>query len=247
LQSGNNQRLQVPYWRNLRYDCHQFHVPLETLGRRKLLSLESMPFNELVLGTHNKKKAAEMIKLLAPYGLRLLTLADVRNAIEVEESGATFAENAALKAGVQALHLGRWVMGEDSGLSVDALHGEPGVYSARFSGPGATDEKNNALLLKKLELIRDSQRTAHYVCQIALSDPQGNIRATSAGKCCGTIRRQPVGSGGFGYDPLFEITEYHLTFAELGDDVKAVLSHRARAMRRILPEIVRFAKEADRP
>ena len=206
-----------------------------------------MPFTELVLGTHNKKKAGEMVKLLAPYGLRLLTLADVPNAIEVEESGATFAANAALKASEQARHLVRWVMGEDSGLSVDALDGAPGVYSARFSGPEATDERNNLLLLKKLEHVPDPQRTAHYVCRIALADPRGNIRATSAGKCCGVIRRQPVGSGGFGYDPLFEIVEYHLTFAELGDDVKSVLSHRARAMRRILPEIVRLAKEADQP
>src|SRR5262245_36553000 len=101
----------------------------------------------LVLGTNNRKKCGELVDLLAPFGFELRSLADFPQAITVEETGTTFAENAALKATQQAVHLKAWVLGEDSGLAVDALRGDPGVYSARFSGPEATDESNNALLL----------------------------------------------------------------------------------------------------
>lgn len=188
----------------------------------------------LVLGTRNRKKGEELAELLAHWGFELLTLADQPEAIEVEETGETFAANAALKACEQAKHLGRWVLGEDSGLVVDALGGEPGIYSARFSGPTATDESNNQLLLARLGDTPIEQRTAHYVCHAVLSDPAGAIRAESEGECRGRIRLVPAGSGGFGYDPLFEIVEYHRTFGELGPVVKACLSHRARAMRAII-------------
>jgi len=195
----------------------------------------------LVLGTHNKKKGIELTELLAPHGFALRTLADFSDAIEVEETGTTFAENAVLKARVQATHLGCWVLGEDSGLAVDALEGRPGVFSARFSGPNATDEMNNAKLLQELADIPLERRTAHYVCHAALSDPHGNVRAESEDYCRGRILFQPSGSGGFGYDPLFEIPEYHRTFGELGSTVKTVLSHRARALRAIIPQIIAFA------
>ncbi len=195
----------------------------------------------LVLGTHNKKKGIELAELLAPHGFQLRTLADVSHSIEVDETGATFAENAVLKATVQAKHLGCWVLGEDSGLAVDALDGEPGVYSARFSGPNATDESNNAKLLQQLADIPLERRTAHYVCHAVLSDPLGNVRAESEDYCRGRILFEPSGSGGFGYDPLFEIPEYHRTFGELGNAVKTVLSHRSRALRAIIPRIIAIA------
>ncbi len=134
----------------------------------------------------------------------------------------------------------RWVLGEDSGLAVDALKGEPGVYSARFSGPQATDESNNQLLLEWLGKLPLEKRTAHYVCHATLSDPDGNIRAEAEGYCHGRIRFEPVGRGGFGYDPLFEIVEYHRTFGELGPTVKAALSHRARAIRQLIPAMLRL-------
>ncbi|HEY2882869.1 MAG TPA: non-canonical purine NTP pyrophosphatase, partial [Pirellulales bacterium] len=140
----------------------------------------------------------------------------------------------------QAKHLSRWVLGEDSGLAVDVLKGEPGVYSARFSGPGATDASNNRLLLEKLGKTSLEKRTAHYVCHATLSDPTGVIRAEAEGYCHGRIRFEPVGSGGFGYDPLFEIVEYHRTFGELGPAVKAALSHRARAIRELIPTLIRL-------
>jgi XTP/dITP diphosphohydrolase len=192
----------------------------------------------LVLGSRNRKKLGELAGLLEPHGLVLKTLADFPESIEVAETGVTFAENARLKATVQARHLKQWVLGEDSGLSVDALNGAPGVYSARFSDPGATDERNNALLLEKLAAVPLEKRGAHYTCYAALSDPEGNIRAESEGLCRGRILAEPAGSGGFGYDPLFEVVECHRTFGELASAVKAVLSHRSRAIRQLLPQIV---------
>lgn len=191
----------------------------------------------LVLGTHNQKKRQELQLLLAPLGLQLLTLADFPNAIQVEEHGATFAENAALKATVQARRLGRWVLGEDSGLSVDALGGAPGVYSARYSGEHATDASNNERLLRELANVPFEKRTAFYTCHAALSDPEGEVRARAEGICRGRILWEPAGSGGFGYDPLFELAEYHQTFAELGEAVKSALSHRGRCMRQMIPQL----------
>jgi XTP/dITP diphosphohydrolase len=199
----------------------------------------------LVLGTHNKKKGRELAELLAPFGFVLRTLAEVADAIEVEETGTTFAENAALKATVQAKHLGCWVLGEDSGLAVDALHGAPGVYSARYSGAAATDETNNAKLLSELADVPLERRNAHYICHAVLSDPSGAIRAESEDYCRGRILFEPSGMGGFGYDPLFEIPEYHRTFGELGGTVKTVLSHRSRSMRAIIPEILSLANSGE--
>src|SRR5262245_55964105 len=192
----------------------------------------------LVLGSHNRKKLDELAELLAPHGLALKTLADFPEAIAVAETAQTFAENARLKAMQQARHLKTWVLGEDSGLSVDSLGGSPGVHSARFSDPGATDERNNQLLLEKLANVPLERRTAHYTCYAALADPDGNVRAESEGICRGRILLSPAGSGGFGYDPLFEIVECHRTFGELSPAVKSVLSHRSRAIRQIVPQIV---------
>ncbi len=193
---------------------------------------------QIVLGTRNRKKGLELAELLAPWGFEIVTLADLPESIEIEETGDTFAANAALKACQQAIHLQRWVLGEDSGLAVDALGGAPGVYSARFSGEGASDAANNTLLLEKLTGTPPPKRTAHYVCHATLADPAGTIRAEAEGYCHGRIRLEGAGCGGFGYDPLFEVVEYHRTFGELGPAVKAALSHRARAIRAILPQMV---------
>jgi XTP/dITP diphosphohydrolase len=189
----------------------------------------------LVLGTRNGKKGAELAELLAPLGIGVVTLDEFPEAIDVAEVGDTFAANAALKATQQAAHLRRWVLADDSGLVVDALSGEPGVYSARFAGPNAGDDDNNRLLLQRLNNTPLEKRSAHYVCHVTLADPQGAVRAESHAECHGRIRFKPDGSNGFGYDPLFEVIEYHRTFGELGPHVKRAISHRARAMREILP------------
>ena len=218
------------------------------------MALDSRP--PLVIGTHNRKKGAELADLLAPWGFMVVTLDDVPNAIEVVEDGDTFAANARLKASQQARHLGRWVLADDSGLAVDALGGAPGVYSARFaelarglgenaesefrrnSATCGVDEANNRLLLERLAGITLEKRTSHYVCHVAVADPSGEIRAESQDVCRGRILVEPAGTNGFGYDPLFEIVEYHRTFGELGPHVKRALSHRSRAMRAILPKLL---------
>ena len=183
-----------------------------------------------MVATTNKKKLGEMRLLLEPLGYQLRNLSDFEKSIDVEETGSTFIENARLKAIGQARFLGHWCIGEDSGLVVPSLNGAPGIYSARYSGPAASDESNNRLLLENMSSLAGSQRSAYYVSTAVLADPEGNIHIESEGRCWGRILTAPRGEHGFGYDPLFEIPEYHLTFAELGATVKSVLSHRARAM-----------------
>jgi XTP/dITP diphosphohydrolase len=199
----------------------------------------------LVLGTTNHGKLRELLELLEPHGIGCTSLAGFAAAVDVDETGATFAENAELKAISQAVALGRWVLAEDSGLVVPALGGAPGVLSARFSGPAeaadreTVDRRNSALVLERLAGHRGRERSAHYACHAALADPGGRVVAVAAGACHGRIAESPVGSGGFGYDPLFIVSEYHRTFGELPPAVKSVISHRARAMRAMLPLIVR--------
>jgi XTP/dITP diphosphohydrolase len=193
---------------------------------------------DLVIGTHNRKKGLELAEMLAPWGFRVVTLDDVAEAIEVVEDGDSFAANAALKATEQAKQLRRWVLADDSGLEVDALAGAPGVYSARFAGPQATDDDNNRHLLIQLGDLPLERRTARYVCHVTVADPTGAVRAESHDTCRGRIRFAPAGTNGFGYDPYFEVVEYHRTFGELGPTVKRMLSHRSRALRAILPQLL---------
>ncbi len=191
----------------------------------------------LLLGTNNRKKVIEMDAHLRPRGFSLRTPADFPDAFEVEETGGTFLENARLKAVAQAKRRGMWAIGEDSGLCVPALDNSPGVISARFSGPGATDVSNNAKLLEQMRALPMGKRDAYYISTIVLSDPDGGIAIETAGECWGRIRTEPRGAGGFGYDPLFEIREYHRTFAELGAHVKRAVSHRSRALRAFLRQL----------
>jgi XTP/dITP diphosphohydrolase len=195
----------------------------------------------LILGTANRKKGLELADLLRPVGVELRTLADFPGDFQVAEDGDTFAANARLKAAGYARRLNQWVLADDSGLAVDALGGEPGVFSARFAGPEATDQANNDLLLARLGDLPLPQRTARFICRVAVSDPAGQIVAESEGACRGRILFEPRGSDGFGYDPLFEIVEYHRTFAELGLPVKAVLSHRARAVSHLTAQLMQLA------
>jgi len=212
----------------------------------------------IVLGTNNRKKGIELAELLVSYNIEVRTLADFEKKLDVIEDGTTFLENARKKASEQARFLNAWVIGEDSGLSVDALDGAPGVYSARYAvlsanqtknqtkNPkyqNASDEANNRLLLEKLDKTPLEKRTAHYTCAAAIADPEGNIRGENEQYCCGRILFEPAGTGGFGYDPLFEIIEYHQTFGVLSPTVKRAISHRARTMRRLIPILLNAIKK----
>ncbi len=193
---------------------------------------------ELVLGTNNQKKRRELEQLLGPHGLVIRLLGEFSNIQEVDEDGDSFQANAVKKATGYALQTGHWVLADDSGLVVPALDGAPGVHSARYSDPGATDERNNAKLLDELAARREVSRAAYYVAVVALSDPAGTIRAVCEGRCHGVIRQTPLGDGGFGYDPLFEIPELGKTFAQLSPEEKHARSHRGEALRGLLPGLL---------
>jgi XTP/dITP diphosphohydrolase len=197
----------------------------------------SLPF-ELVLSSRNRKKSQEISELLAPWKIAVRSIADFPEVGEIDEDGDTFLANASKKAVVPALQLGRWVIGEDSGLIVDALGGAPGVWSARYSGPQATDESNNAKLLAELREIPPDRRTAAYACTVVLADPSGRIRASATGHCRGVIVGEARGTNGFGYDPYFLVREYGRTFGELSTLVKHQISHRARAFTQFIPQLV---------
>jgi XTP/dITP diphosphohydrolase len=194
----------------------------------------------LVVGTRNRKKREEILEILADLLIELRDLTSFPDAPEVDETGKTFADNARKKASVLAIALGHWTLGEDSGLVVPGLQGRPGVYSARYAGKQGDDTANNARLLAELAPLPEDHRAAYYVCTAALSNPQGTIEAEAEGRCHGIIIRQERGTGGFGYDPLFLIPEYHQTFGELSSRVKHALSHRARALAKLRPMIRRL-------
>ncbi len=156
----------------------------------------------------------------------------------VEETGDTVAENAAIKATAYARACGLWTLADDTALAVDALGGAPGIHTARYAGPNAAPADNRRRLLAELEGVALERRGAHFTCHLALADPTGQVRATSEGRCHGRISTAPAGDEGFGYDPLFEIIEFRRTFAELSLASRSVLSHRARAMEKMLPQIV---------
>ncbi|MFC7365508.1 MULTISPECIES: XTP/dITP diphosphatase [Bhargavaea] len=186
--------------------------------------------NEVIIATKNRGKAKDFEALLSPYGIKVLTLYDVAPELEIEETGTTFRENAALKAETVAEKLGKMVIADDSGLAVDALGGKPGVYSARYSGKGATDERNIEKLLAELSGVPDEERTARFVCVLAVAAPGTETRFFE-GACEGRILRTPAGENGFGYDPVFYVPMEERTMAQLTPEEKAVVSHRGEAIR----------------
>lgn len=191
--------------------------------------LKTVPEN-LLIATRNPGKLAEVQELLSDLPVMLISLADFPQAAEVAETGATFAENAAIKASAYALHTGAWTLSDDSGLEVDGLGGAPGILSARYAGEGARDAERVALLLSELARTPDPQRSARFVCAIAIADPRGSIINLSTGVCEGRIAHAPRGKHGFGYDPVFIPHGYEQTFGELNSEIKQLISHRARAL-----------------
>lgn len=196
---------------------------------------------KLVLATTNSGKIAELKELLTGIPVAPLGLADYPNVPEVCETGQTFAENAVLKAETIMRHVNELVLADDSGLEVDCLNGEPGIFSARYGEPGWSDRERFEFLLKKLAGFPPQQWTARFRCVVAVADPQTQTTITTEGLVPGIITATPRGTYGFGYDPIFYLPEYQCTMAELSPEIKNQISHRSRAVRAIVPHLARLA------
>ena len=184
----------------------------------------------LVIGTGNHGKLREIRNILGDLPWVVSSLHEYPSVTSPEELGATYADNARLKASYYASTLSQWVLADDSGLEVDALNGAPGLFSARYAGDGASDSDRRQVLLSELHATSAKVHTARFVCAVAIARPNGEIATIAEGICLGTITQQERGLGGFGYDPLFRPDGYDQTFAELSEQVKNVISHRARAL-----------------
>ena len=182
----------------------------------------------LLIATHNQGKVREIRELLAGSGWQVQALD--RAAPEYEETGTTFADNARGKATFYARHSGLLALADDSGLQIEALDGEPGVYSARYIDPAIEQSERNHAVIEKLAEVPDPRRTARFVCHLVLATPD-RIVHEARGECGGVITRAPRGEGGFGCDSIFERPELGRTFAELTREEKSALSHRGKAVR----------------
>lgn len=195
---------------------------------------------KIVAATSNKGKIVELANLLEGSRFEVIGLDSFAPIAEPEEDGITFAENAAIKAGFYARHTLCWALADDSGLIVDALGGAPGVFSARYGGAAATDADRIKKLLTEIDRTNDDIRSARFACAIAVADPDGRVRFAAEGFCEGRIAREPAGVGGFGYDPVFVPDGHSRTFGELDLEVKQRISHRSRAMAKIIPYLLDF-------
>lgn len=192
---------------------------------------------QAVIATGNKHKLEEIGVILKDFQLEVLSMKDVGlDGLEIIEDGNTFEENALIKAKTVMEKTGKLALADDSGLEVDILNNQPGIYSARFAGEHATDKENNDKLLKLLKDIPLEKRKARFVCAMAAAFPNEDI-VVLRGECSGVIGFEPKGTSGFGYDPLFIIEEYGKTFAELGEERKNKISHRAIALEKLKEEL----------
>jgi XTP/dITP diphosphohydrolase len=185
-------------------------------------------FMRLLVATNNPGKVREYQDLLAGLNVELYGLTDLSITTEVDETGQTFEENARIKAAAYSRMSGLLTLADDSGLEVEALGQAPGVYSARYAGKGATDADRYRKLLAALDGVPWEKRAARFRCVIALAWPDGRIE-TFQGRCEGVIAFEPKGTNGFGFDPVFYMPEYNCTMAELPEETKNQVSHRARA------------------
>lgn len=199
----------------------------------------------LVIATTNPHKVEEFRELLAGVPFELVSLTDVGVTADVEETGATFAENAAIKAVAYAAITGLPALADDSGLEIDAMDGAPGLYSARWAGPDITYAARNRMLVERLADLPDEQRRARYRCAIAIAEPppRGLLGAVE-GTLEGLIARTPAGHGGFGYDPIFLVPEDGRTVGQMSAEEKSRISHRARAARAARPLLERLASDS---
>jgi XTP/dITP diphosphohydrolase len=191
---------------------------------------------QFLIATTNPGKVKEFREMLGSDRFEWMSLSDLPALHEVEETGFTFRANAMLKASSYARSTGHWTMADDSGLEVDALDKKPGIYSARWAqmhDAGKGDAANNALLLSQLTDTKQGDRSARFVCVLAVADPRGRIILTSRATMEGTIGLAPVGRNGFGYDPLFQVRGMECTSAELAPAEKHRISHRGQALERM--------------
>ncbi len=195
---------------------------------------------KLVLASKNKKKLVEMNDILSHLGIEVCSEAEAGVDVEVEETGTTFEENSLLKAKAVMEASGLPSIADDSGLCVDALDGAPGVYSARYGGPGLDDVGRYQLLLENMK--GQSPRTARFVSVITCCFPNGDV-LSARGECEGTIAFAPMGEGGFGYDPVFFVPELKKTFSQLTPDEKNAISHRGKALRAFQGKLEEYLKK----
>ncbi|SER75482.1 XTP/dITP diphosphohydrolase [Gracilibacillus ureilyticus] len=194
---------------------------------------------EIIIATKNRGKMKDFEGLFATLNIKVTSLLDLPEEIEdIEETGTTFEENAAIKAEAICEKFGIPVIADDSGLEVDALNGEPGVYSARYAGEQKDDQANLQKVLSRLEGVPDSKRTARFVCVLAVANP-GELTIFKRGECEGKIGHKPAGDNGFGYDPIFYPIESDRTMAEMAPAEKNKISHRRKA----LDQLVNWVRE----
>ncbi|MCG8533578.1 MAG: XTP/dITP diphosphatase [Pseudomonadales bacterium] len=190
--------------------------------------------NQLVVATGNKGKLAEIASVLAPFNMNVLPQSQF-NVPEADETGLTFVENAIIKARNAAHHTGKAALADDSGLEVDALNGAPGIYSARYAGPNATDPLNVEKLLHAISDLEGHQRSARFQCvMVYLRHENDPTPLICQGTWEGLIATAPEGSNGFGYDPVFWVPDHHCTAAQLSSEVKNSISHRGQALKKLL-------------
>lgn len=192
---------------------------------------------KLLIATRNSGKVAEYSEMLAMLDVNWVGLNDIGVTLEVDETGATFLANAILKAQAFAGETGLMTLADDSGLEVDALDGAPGIYTARYGGAGLSHVQRYEHLLNTLVNVPIEQRTARFRCVIAMAGADGVLYGTASGKCEGAIAFEPMGDGGFGYDPVFYLPKLGMTMAQLEANKKNVISHRGRALQAIEPLI----------
>ncbi len=195
---------------------------------------------KLLAATKNSGKVREIGEILANFPLELENLNAFPSVTEPAETGATFAENAALKARYYALQTGWWSLADDSGLEVEALDGAPGIFSARYAGADASDSERIVKLLEEINSSGSSNRRARFSCAMAVADEKGLIKFTAEGFCDGIIASGVRGGGGFGYDPIFIPDGFDATFGELPSEVKRKISHRKQAIDKIIEQLRLF-------
>lgn len=194
---------------------------------------------KIIFATGNAGKMKEIQMILADLGYPVLSMKEAGIALDIEENGTTYEENALIKARAVAAAADAIVLADDSGLEIDALQGEPGVYSARYMGEDTSYHIKNANLIKRLEGVPDEQRTARFVCAIAAVLPDGRELTTRAA-VEGQIDYEEKGENGFGYDPIFYVQEYRKTTAELTEEQKNEISHRGKALRLMKEELKKY-------